>query len=200
MGEVKEPGAQRADARRNRTRVLEAAQVAFASQGIQVPLDEIARLAGVGAGTVYRHFPTKEALFEAVILHRMQHLATRAWDAAAADGDAGALFFDFVGSMVRDSAAKRDLLDALAGIGVGVTANMRDVNRELRAAITALMHRAQAAGAVRGDVDVDHVMSLLHGVFTAARTAGTTDDARIDTLLAVVCDGLRAEAARPRRG
>ncbi|MFD6451097.1 helix-turn-helix domain-containing protein, partial [Nocardia sp. NPDC060220] len=62
-----EPRPLRADARRNRERVLAAAQEAFAAEGISVPLDDIARRAGVGAGTVYRHFPTKEALFTAAI-------------------------------------------------------------------------------------------------------------------------------------
>ncbi|MFC7660235.1 TetR/AcrR family transcriptional regulator [Pseudonocardia benzenivorans] len=68
----------RADARRNREKVLRAAQEAFAEHGMGVPLDEIAGRAGVGPGTVYRHFPTKEALFEAVVAARMQDLITAA--------------------------------------------------------------------------------------------------------------------------
>src|SRR6476646_1143120 len=63
----------RADAARNRARVLEVAYETFAADGLSVPIDEIARRAGVGAGTVYRHFPTKEALFQAVIADRMRH-------------------------------------------------------------------------------------------------------------------------------
>src|SRR5215471_15217834 len=68
----------RADARRNRSRVLEAAIAAFAAEGLSVPVHEIARRAGVGTGTVSRHFPTKESLFEAVFLDRMERLADRA--------------------------------------------------------------------------------------------------------------------------
>src|SRR5215472_3500974 len=64
----------RADAQRNRARVLQAARRAFAAEGVSVPLDEIARRAGVGAGTVYRHFPSKEALFEAVVHDRLRQL------------------------------------------------------------------------------------------------------------------------------
>src|SRR6266545_3604820 len=77
----------RADAVRNRQRVLEAAKEAFAAEGLAVPLDEIARRAGVGAGTVYRHFPTKEALFEAVILDRVRKLVDYAESLADADPD-----------------------------------------------------------------------------------------------------------------
>src|SRR5438876_7565800 len=79
----------RADAQRNRAKVLAAAQEAFAAEGIAVPLDEIARRAGVGAGTVYRHFPTKEALFEAVIADRLEHFAEHATSLGTAE-DSGA--------------------------------------------------------------------------------------------------------------
>ncbi len=72
----------RADAVRNRARVLEVAYETFAAEGLSVPIDEIARRAGVGAGTVYRHFPTKEALFQAVIEDRMQHLVDDGYAAA----------------------------------------------------------------------------------------------------------------------
>ena len=74
----------RADARRNRELILAAADAAFADEGLAVPVDEIARRAGVGAGTLYRHFPTKEALFEAVLVAHMDALAatgTRSWAA-----------------------------------------------------------------------------------------------------------------------
>src|SRR5262245_28258757 len=86
----------RADARRNRDRVLEAARRAFAEQGYAVPLDEIAAAAGVGPGTVYRHFPTKEALFEAVSVANVQDLAAdaRARAEAADPGSALAGFLD----------------------------------------------------------------------------------------------------------
>jgi len=83
----------RADARRNRARVLAAAQEAFATEGLSVPLDEIARRAGVGAGTVYRHFPTKEALFEAIVLHQMQDVIAQVRDRADARTIPAAAFY-----------------------------------------------------------------------------------------------------------
>src|SRR5712691_4544222 len=92
----------RADARRNRERVLDAARAAFAAQGLSVPLDEIARHAGVGPGTLYRHFPTKEALIEAVVHDRLQGLA--ADGAALLDApDPGAAFFAFLGRLAAEA-------------------------------------------------------------------------------------------------
>ena len=85
----------RADARRNRERVLDAARTAFAADGLSVSLDEIARRAGVGPGTLYRHFPTKEALIEAVVQDRLCRLAAEG--AALRDSrDPGAAFFEFI--------------------------------------------------------------------------------------------------------
>ncbi|MEY9946402.1 TetR/AcrR family transcriptional regulator [Kitasatospora sp. GAS1066B] len=191
----------RADARRNRARVLKAAQEAFAADGLLVPLDEIARRAGVGAGTVYRHFPTKEALFDAVILHRMQSLVEEARELALAGRDDQALF-DFVIHLTRESAAKKDLIDALAGAGIDVTANLAEVNRELRSAIAELLSRGQQIGAVRSDVDINDLMALLRGVFLAIHQE--SDDKQLaDRVLSVMCDGLRAAASgssdRPAR-
>ncbi|MFF9587411.1 TetR/AcrR family transcriptional regulator [Streptomyces achromogenes] len=186
----------RADARRNRARVLEAATAAFASDGLLVPLDEIARRAGVGAGTVYRHFPTKEALFEAVILHRVRSLVTEAEDLAAAE-EPGEAFFGFIDHMTRESAAKRDLIDALAGSGVDVTANLREINRELRDAIAHLLTRAQRAGVVRSDIGITHFMALLRAAFLATYQSDGAEELA-GGIMAVVCDGLRTRNASPR--
>src|SRR6266568_1718289 len=95
----------RADARRNREKVLHAAREAFAASGFGVPLDEIAARAGVGPGTVYRHFPTKEALFEAVVADaRRRSQAT----------DPGEAFFGFLARIGDEARVKRDLPDAIA--------------------------------------------------------------------------------------
>jgi len=188
------PGApMRADARRNRARVLEAAAESFASDGLQVPLDEIARRAGVGAGTVYRHFPSKEALFDAVILHRAQSIVDRA-RALADDEDPGRAFFGFVVQMNRESVAKRDLIDAVAGIGVDVTANLIEVNRELWSAVEVLLRRGQAAGAVRPDVNITHLKVLLRAVFLANDGVGGGPEVA-DHVMVLICDGLRAGSA-----
>ena len=101
----------RADARRNRERVLEAARAAFGAEGSDVSLDDIARRAGVGAGTVYRHFATKDALFEAVVLDRIGELVEEA-HALADDPDPGRAFLSFVELLARaqySTAVRRDI-------------------------------------------------------------------------------------------
>lgn len=184
----------REDARRNRARVLEAAQEAFASVGLQVGLDEIARRAGVGAGTVYRHFPTKESLFDAVILHQAQGLVDQA-RALADDDDPGEAFLGFVAQMHRESTAKRDLIDAVAGIGIDITPNLTETNRELWAAVEVLMSRAKAVGVLREDVDIRHVKVLLRAVFIANDGVGAGPEVAAQ-VMTVICDGLRSDFAR----
>lgn len=179
----------RADARRNRARVLEAAQEAFGSDGLSVPLDEIARRAGVGAGTVYRHFPTKEALFEAVLLTRMNELVEEAHELAKAD-DPGAAFFDFLALLIERSAAHKDLVDALASAGSQITESTSAPKRMLHDAGAELLENAQKDGAVRSDVGIGEVMALLTGA-TLAFQGNPTDDELPSRLFTVIRDGLR---------
>ena len=115
----------RADAARNRARVLEVAYETFAADGLGVPIDEIARRAGVGAGTVYRHFPTKEDLYRAVVQDRIQRIVSdgRAWWPATTRVQA---LFTFLRSMVLEwGATDRGLADALAGLGIDVATRAR---------------------------------------------------------------------------
>jgi AcrR family transcriptional regulator len=181
-----EPVGLRADARRNRARVLAAAQEAFAAEGLAVPLDEIARRAGVGAGTVYRHFPTKEALFEAIVLDRMRHMIELARARADAP-DPGPAFFDVLTDIVEQNSMKRDLVDALAGAGLDLTGPLSMARDEIRDTLGVLLRRAQAAGAVRPDVETTDLVTLLSAIFLAARQG--TELPR--TALAVIRDGLR---------
>ncbi len=175
----------RADARRNRDRVLAAASRAFAEHGFTVPLDDIAAAAGVGPGTVYRHFPTKEALFEAVALANVQDLAADARARADAT-DAGAAFDGFLGRVAEEAGAKRDLPDALAGAGAVAVA---EAVAEMQDALAVLLARAQDAGAVRADVSAGDLIALLKGLLQAVRA--DPDPALRHRLLAVVRDGLR---------
>jgi AcrR family transcriptional regulator len=183
----------RADARRNRARVLEAARAAFAAEGASVPLDEIARRAGVGAGTVYRHFPTKEALFEAVVHDRLRQL-TEDGRALSADADPGEALFRFIERLVTEAALKRDLIDALNGAGVDITAALVSVVGELRAETGRLLARAQRAGTVRDDIDICDLMALLSGMIQATQPRpGRSIEPR--RAIAVLCDGLRAPSS-----
>jgi AcrR family transcriptional regulator len=174
----------RADARRNREKVLRAARDAFAESGYGVPLDEIAARAGVGPGTVYRHFPAKEALFQAVVTARIEDLIDDA-RARADDADPGGAFFGFLARIAEEAAAKRDLPDAIA-----IPGSLQDT---LHAALDTLLRRAQQAGAVRADVGAQDMIVLLKGMLASIQdaSAGAVDPALSGRLFAVLADGLR---------
>jgi AcrR family transcriptional regulator len=172
----------RADARRNREKVLHAAREAFAASGFGVPLDEIAALAGVGPGTVYRHFPTKEALFEAVVEARLGDLVADARSRADA-ADPGAAFFGFMARIREEAAAKRDLPDAIAVPG--------PLQEALHSGLSALLRRAQEAGAVRDDVTTAELIVLFKAAVAAFQEPMATPATR-ERVFTVICDGLRA--------
>jgi AcrR family transcriptional regulator len=179
----------RADARRNRDKLLEAAREAFATEGLSVPVDEIARRAGLGAGTMHRHFPTKESLFEAIVVSHVESLVdeARALDDAE---DAGAAFFGFCFGMVERGMANRALAEVLAGVGFDAKARVAAIAEELEQALARLVERAQAAGAVRSDIGMAEIHVLLNSVHLATeRTNG--DREAVLRVLTVVCDGLR---------
>jgi AcrR family transcriptional regulator len=181
----------RADARRNRDRVLQAARAAFAVGGSEASLDEIARGAGVGAGTVYRHFPTKEALFEAVVLDRIGELVEEA-RALSGDPDPGRAFSSFVELLAREGALKRDLVETLSSDGIHLQLGEAPILRALVDVLGELLGRAQRAGAVRRDIGVNDVMALLTGAAYAICHSGA-DDEQSSRLLAIMYDGLRAD-------
>jgi AcrR family transcriptional regulator len=178
----------RADARRNRERVLDVARAAFAADGLSVPLDEIARRADVGPGTLYRHFPTKEALVEAVVQDRLTRLASEG-DALRDAADPGVAFFEFLGLLAAEAGLKRDLFEALASSGIVVGPAAMAAVADVRAQLTWLLGRAQRAGAVRADISVAELTSLVSGMLLAMRPRPGADPARV---LAVFRDGLRA--------
>ncbi|HEX6673892.1 MAG TPA: TetR/AcrR family transcriptional regulator [Actinomycetes bacterium] len=178
----------RADARRNRARVLEVAIEAFATEGLSLPVHEIARRAGVGTGTVSRHFPTKESLFEAIVFSFAERLVGRARQLAATE-DPGAAFFDFFAAMVGEGAANRALADALAGAGFDVEAAASRAEHDVMGALRDLLARAQQAGAVRDDVDAADVKALMVGCLARERPGG--DPGAVDRMVAVVREGLR---------
>ncbi|MFD3523140.1 TetR/AcrR family transcriptional regulator [Streptomyces sp. NPDC058653] len=179
----------RADAQRNRARVLAVAAETFASEGLSVSVHEIARRAGVGTGTVSRHFPTKEALFRAVLLDRMEQVVLRA-NALAGGEDPGDAFFAFFTVMVDEGAANRGVVDALAGAGYDFQADAVESKYDVMEAWRRLLERAQHAGAIRADVDIADVKALLAGCLDRERHA--PDPTARARMLAVVRAGLRA--------
>ncbi|GIH19173.1 TetR/AcrR family transcriptional regulator [Rugosimonospora africana] len=181
----------RADARRNRAVLLQAAAEAFATGGLGVPLDEIARRAGVGAGTLYRHFPTKEALFEAVVHDRMQNLIEAAQALRKAD-DAGPALFELLDRLVAEAGPKKDLVDALVGAQVDVHARLGGMGAQLREEIQHLLTAAQRQHAVRADITVGDLMALISGLLLALHGNGNHHAADPQRMLAVLRDGLSA--------
>lgn len=177
----------RADAARNRVRVLQTAYETFAAEGLSVPVDEIARRAGVGAGTVYRHFPTKEDLFAAVVEDRLRHIVA-VGRALLDDPGPGEALFAFLRRMVLEfGATDQGLVDALGGLGIDVESAAPEAEKAFYALLGELLGAAQGAGTVRPDVEVPEVKALLVGCqamqgYDTARAARVTD---------VVIDGLR---------
>lgn len=176
----------RADARRNRSRVLEAAIAAFAAEGLSVPVHEIARRAGVGTGTVSRHFPTKESLFLAIVNSVAERLVERARQLAATEEPATALV-EFLVAMVEEGAANRALSDAFVGAGFDVETAASGADFDVIGALGDLLVRAQRAGAVRSDVDTADLKALLVGCLARGRD----DAAARARMVAIVSRGLR---------
>jgi AcrR family transcriptional regulator len=189
----------RADAERNREHVLEVAQEVFAAEGLAVPIDEIARRAGLGVGTLYRHFPTKEALFLAIVVDRMEHLVAEA-RALATARDPGEAFFGFLSRMVHEGSAKKDFMDALSGTREELGRTLAGIKASYRTALAVLLERAQDSGAVRRDVSVFEVHALVTGTLASLDQLGRDSAQARQRLLAIVCDGLRPQVVRVGSG
>jgi AcrR family transcriptional regulator len=183
----------RADARRNRALLLDAAEAVFAAKGTAASTEEVARSAGVGVGTLFRHFPTKESLLEAVYRVRLRRMADAVRDLIAAD-DPGTALFGFLAEAVSHSATKIAVADALAEAGIDARTASAQEGHDLAEGLEALLVRAQHAGAVRRDVGLPELIALLIGASRAAEHAGT-DDVRT-RIVAVILDGLRPTSPR----
>jgi AcrR family transcriptional regulator len=183
----------RADAARNRARVLDVAYEVFAAEGLAVPIDEIARRAGVGAGTVYRHFPTKEALFQAIVADRLQRLVDHA-ESLAAESDPGEALFAYLAVLVAEGAADQGLVDALAGIGFDLATAAPGAEDRFMSVLGDLLTRAQEVHAVRDDIDVRDLKTLLVGC--QAMQQYSRDAPATERILTIVRDGLSGTRQR----
>jgi len=179
----------RADAVINRQRILAAAEAVFSAEGVSVPIDKVAERAGVGVGTVYRHFPTKEDLFEAIVMTRMDELLGLARAEATAHLP-GPSLFSFLQRFAGQASAKHDLFDAMGAAGIDFKARCADKVDELKECMGLLLSRAQAAGAVRNDTSVDELIGLVIGTCQAASQVGLDNDA-CQRMVGIVCDGIR---------
>jgi AcrR family transcriptional regulator len=185
----------RADARRNYERLVAAAFAAFAARGADdVSLEEIARRAGVGIGTLYRHFPTRQALLEAVYLDQVEALGGRAGELITADSP-GAALAEWVGLLVAFSKAKRSLVTSMLEVLDKDSELLSSCRAILRDATEALLERAQQAGAARADVRGSDVLRLAQGLSMAVDM--DQDPGQADRMLALVLDGLIRPADSP---
>ena len=188
----------RADARRNHEAVLLAADEVFSEEGISAPIDEVARRAGVGVGTVYRHFPTKEALFEAIVMARMEQLADRTEELANWPDPAQALF-THISEITELAVSKKDLVDELERWGMKPSEKVQaDLKNRLWQAGQGLLRRAHEAGAVRSDVSYDDLAAMIMGVCEGACCPMVDPPRRPELakrMTEVLCAGLRACAA-----
>jgi AcrR family transcriptional regulator len=179
----------RADARRNRSRILDVADTVFTTKGASASTEEIAREAGVGIGTVFRHFPSKEDLLEAVFVARVRRLADEA-NALSTVEDPGAAFFAFFARVVDSAPTKLAFADALVDADVNAGSAAAEAGDALRQAVAELLSRAQQAGAVRDDVRMPEVYALLIGTSRAAAYGGSGPDVQSRSV-EIVFDGLR---------
>ncbi|MER7465326.1 helix-turn-helix domain-containing protein [Streptomyces sp. NPDC097981] len=180
----------RADAARNRARLLEVATEVFTSRGAGVPTEEIARAAGVGVGTLFRHFPTKEALLEAVVVRRLETIAAQTARLAAETAPAEAFFACFR-LVVEQSAGKTEFAQALAAAGVDVHASLQAPSMEIQGRLAQLLAGAQQAGAVRQELGLPEFIALLAGTSRAMEQLEEDDPAPRERIFSVVFDGLR---------
>lgn len=181
----------RADARRNRERVLEAAEALFAEDGLKVQIEQVAQRAGVGVGTVCRNFPTKQSLVDAVMGVMCEGLLTEA-RAALEDPDPAAGLRRFFSAKSDYQARHLALAGAMAGDVPAPGAALKD---SVRRVLTQLIERAQASGAIRTDIGPGDLAVLLSGVSQAAAAAGEDGPAMYQRFLTIVLDGLRPAVA-----
>lgn len=182
-----EPAGMRADARRSRRKLLEAATAAFAEHGADAPLEDIARRAGVGIGTLYRHFPTRLDLQSAVFLSQVKTICARG-DDLMASAPAGQAFASWVSTLTRYMVTKRGLSRALIDTLGRDSELISGCSLAMRETIDRLLRHAQSEGAIRPDVRALDVLRLIHGIGVATERAPEDTD----RLLSLVLDGLRA--------
>jgi AcrR family transcriptional regulator len=180
----------RADAQRNRERLIETAKQAFADLGPEASLEAIARRAGVGIGTLYRHFPTRDAIVEAVYRREVQQLA----DAAvrlSSERPAGEALHAWMRLFVDYIATKKVMAPALAAMVGGTTELFAATGAKFSEAMNLLVGRAKAAGDIRSDVDPNDVMRAAAG-FTYGNASPDWEASAL-RLIDILMDGLRAE-------
>ena len=193
-----QPRRLRADAQRNRARLLDAARAAFAARPEPVTLGQIARDSGVGIGTLYRHFATREALVEALYRQELADLCASAGDLLAANAPELALrawmdrFADYV-------TAKQEMADTLRAVFASGTVTVSEAREQLTAALQAILDAGVAAGTLRADVRAGDIVASIVGMFAATSRSGGNE--QLHRMLDLLTDAVREperQGGRPR--
>ncbi|MFD0420709.1 TetR/AcrR family transcriptional regulator [Streptomyces parvus] len=197
-GQGPEPRPRRADARLNRERLVATAQEVFAESGPEASLNEIARRAGVGPGTLYRHFPNRPALLSAVLRERIAALCARAEELSTTEPPDVALrawlHAFLVHARVNQGLAGAHLVDKQGGRETGgADDGLVDCHRLILDTASRLLTRAQEDGTVRGDLTADDLVHLVVGI--ALSTTQSRDAGQPGRLLSLVLDATHASAA-----
>jgi AcrR family transcriptional regulator len=180
----------RADARRNYELLLAAARAEFAARGVDVPLDDIAVRAGVGNATLYRNFPTRRALIEAVHREHIEAIGERADDALAGDAPPDVALAGWLRELIAQGSSAHGLTAALTAALYEDNVDVSWCRRLVEDAATRLLVRAQRAGTVRSDVGTADVLRLVNALAVVTERC-PAEDRQADILLTVVMDGLR---------
>lgn len=179
----------RADGRRNYERLLDEARAAFAEHGTDVSLRDVARRAGVGIGTLYRHFPTREALIEAAVRHGLEGLAARAGELLDAESP-GAAQAEWLAGFAAGSARYQGLPGSLLTAMHDETSGLYEACSGMRDAAARLLLRAQRAGEVRADLAVGEMLALGAAVGWAAQQSASGGEPPTPRFLELVLAGL----------
>ena len=185
----------RADASRNREKLIEIAAAAFAAHGGNATLEEIARQAGVGIGTLYRHFPTREHLVEVVYRREVETLCDAAEDLAQNNAPDVALA-EWMQRFVDYIAAKRGMANSLRILFDANSEVFANTSGMVALALQHLVDAAVADGSIRSDIDINDISQALSGIYSAPDTPDWRDRSR--RLVSLLMDGLRWGSAKAR--
>jgi AcrR family transcriptional regulator len=185
----------RRDAQRNRERLLNAARRLFALHGADVPLEAIARDAGVSIGTLYNRFPTRERLIEAVFIDRLEEIIFLA-EAALADADPWHGFVDYLTGVCELQAADRGF-NEIAARGFAHSPAVEHLHQTARVAMNTLLEKAKLDGSVRTDITVEDFAFVVWGISRTLEMTAATAPRAWRRHLGLLLDGFRADAARP---
>lgn len=191
--DLAEPRQLRADARRNRARILDAARSVLAEQGVGAGMDDIARRADVGVGTLYRHFPTKEALVEAIAADHFGEIAELAGRALEAPGTPGERFIGFMWDAARRTRADTAMAQVMA-VQPAVLDRAAATRDTLIERVDALVAAAVASGELRPDASGDDVPAIMCGLGSVVASDAVRPGAGWERYLSIALDGLRLGA------